>query len=514
MKKIFFAGLVVLLALNCIKSKYTMKRGADLNAYRNVVIVPPKRDPYNGYLKLSSLFTQTGFNVVLAVDKISATELSRTLMCIYTWADGLYSVTAQIQMTDTDLNTVYVGKGEYGHSLNRANDVANALEQAFKGVATEYRGFSEQYAEKLPESEKIAVDRKTLVQYLDANINKLDAIEGIWSEEKNLYNIGIFRDTTSESRDFVAVVLDAESDRWQKGDIKVEFLETAYSGTYTTTYFMGNKSKQGSTARIDENGFLKIPLRHPTTGSAIEGVYIKNYPKNVGSGYYSGTQPSAKHLLASGSGFLLHKKGLVVTNYHVVENASKIEVIFPESEITKTAVIRLKDKNNDIAILELKNFDLADITAKTIPFRLANINSIKVGQEVFTLGFPLGSIMGTKSRLSAGRINSLYGLQDDPRLFQISNPLQPGNSGGPLFNNKGELVGIVVSGLNAKYFYENIGIIPQNVNFGIKGSYIENLISMMPEGDEILNRKNLVTQITMEKQIEQLNPFIVQVRIY
>lgn len=514
MKKIFFVGFLVLLSLNCIKSKYTMKRGTDLNAYRNVVIVPPKRDPYNGYTKLSSLFIQAGFNVVVATKNLSGADLSRTLMCVYTWSDGLYSVTAQIQLTDTDLNTVYVGNGEYGHTLNRPSDVANALEQAFKGVATEYRGFSEQYAEKLPESEKLSVDRKTLVQYLDANIDKLDAIEGIWSEEKNRYNIGIFRDTTSENRDFVAVILYAESELWQKGDLKIKFLETVYSGVYTTTYLMANKSKQGSTARIDENGFLRIPLRNYNTGSAMEAVFIKNYPKNVGSDYYSGTQSSAKRLLASGSGFLLHKKGLVVTNYHVVENTSKIEVIFPESEITKTAVIRLKDKNNDIAILELKNFDLADITAKTIPFRLANIKSIKVGQEVYTLGFPLGSIMGTKSRLSAGRINSLYGLQDDPRLFQISNPLQPGNSGGPLFNNKGELVGMVVSGLNAKYFYENIGIIPQNVNFGIKGSYIENLISMMPEGDEILKRKNLVKQITMEKQIEQLNPFIVQVRVY
>lgn len=122
--------------------------------------------------------------------------------------------------------------------------------------------------------------------------------------------------------------------------------------------------------------------------------------------------------------------------------------------------------------------------------------------------------MGTKSRLSTGRITSQFGIQDDPRLFQISNPLQPGNSGGPLFNTKGEFVGIVVSGLNAKYFYENVGIIPQNVNFAIKASYLQNLIYMMPEGDEIVNRKNLVKQTTMEEQIEQLNPFMVQIRVY
>ena len=121
--------------------------------------------------------------------------------------------------------------------------------------------------------------------------------------------------------------------------------------------------------------------------------------------------------------------------------------------------------------------------------------------------------MGTKSRLSTGRINSQYGIQDDPRLFQISNLLQPGNSRAP-FNDNGDLVGIVVSGLNAKYFYENTGIIPQNVNFAIKASYLQSLISMMPEGDEVAKRKNSVKAGPMENQIEQLNSFIVQVRVY
>lgn len=218
--------------------------------------------------------------------------------------------------------------------------------------------------------------------------------------------------------------------------------------------------------------------------------------------------------LRSGSGVLIYDTGIIITNYHVVEDATKIEVVFPENGFTKTASIRLKDSKNDIAILILNDFSYENSFKHSIPFVVADANTIKIGEEVFTLGFPLGDILGTKSRLSNGRINSLYGLQDDPRLFQISNPLQPGNSGGPLFNNKGQLIGLVVSGLNAKYFYENVGIIPQNVNFAIKSTYIQNLISMMPEGDEILKRKNLVKQTKMEVQIEQLKPFVVQIKVY
>lgn len=204
----------------------------------------------------------------------------------------------------------------------------------------------------------------------------------------------------------------------------------------------------------------------------------------------------------------------MVTNYHVVEDASRIEVVFPEKNTTKSAPVRLKDTKNDIATLEIKDFTLSDISSQQIQFSFADANSVMVGQEVFTLGFPLGDIIDTKSRLSTGRINSLFGIQDDPRLFQLSNPLQPGNSGGPLFNSKGDLVGIVVSGLNAKYFYENAGIIPQNVNLAVKASYLQSIISVTPEGDVAIKRKNSFKSNSMENLVKQLNPFIVQVRVY
>jgi serine protease Do len=113
----------------------------------------------------------------------------------------------------------------------------------------------------------------------------------------------------------------------------------------------------------------------------------------------------------------------------------------------------MKDKNNDLAILEINNFSTLEFELNKIPFSIGDMQSAKVGQEVFTLGFPLGSILGSTAKLSTGKINSLYGIDDNPSLLQIGNPLQPGNSGGPLFNMQGELVGVVVSGLNAKYYY-------------------------------------------------------------
>ena len=119
--------------------------------------------------------------------------------------------------------------------------------------------------------------------------------------------------------------------------------------------------------------------------------------------------------------------------------------------------------------------------------------------------------MGKSPRYSEGSINSLYGLDDDPAQFQISTPLQPGNSGGALFNKKGELVGIVVSGLDAKAFSDYLGIVPQNVNFAIKINYLESLINMLPNSNKIKKRNSTITNLDQGEQVEQLSPFIVQI---
>ena len=375
-------------------------------------------------------------------------------------------------------------------------------------------------------------------KYLDDNADNLNVIEGIWTMHESTtwrnvifptlsgslpsripYRLAIVKDTTNSGYDFVAVVLESEYSHWTPGSVKARFRKTAYENIFEGLWFMNDFSSNRDNYIIDASGIIKkssLSMSYdPNKGIEYktETIFLKAYPPISGKSRKS--RPSSdKKLKASGSGFLLTTNGLVVTNYHVVEDASRIEVVFPEKNITKSASVRIKDTKNDIAILEIKDFTFSDISSQQIPFSFADANSVKVGQEVFTLGFPLGDIMGTKPRLSTGRINSLFGIQDDPRLFQISNPLQPGNSGGPLFNSKGDLVGIVVSSLNAKYFYENAGIIPQNVNFAVKASYLQSIISVIPEGDEAIKRKNSFKSDSMENLIEQLNPFIVQVRVY
>jgi hypothetical protein len=336
-------------------------------------------------------------------------------------------------------------------------------------------------------------------------LSDLEPIEGIWNYNEsgtwrniksgesriipssNKYRIAIIRDKTRPNYQFQVVILESVNPRWKPGFIKAYFRKTAYSGVYEGLWYLADYSERRENYVVDENGLIEIQgtfydSRDHNIELNYKGTFIKAYPPfraNISTQILN-------NLPKSGSGTILSSNGLIVTNYHVVENAKRIEVILPKSKVVLESKIRIRDSQNDIAILGIENLPPQSIFKRTIPFNIIDATDVKIGQTVFTLGFPLSEIMGSTPRLSTGRINSRLGIQDDPRLFQISNPLQPGNSGGPLFNEKGELIGIVVSGLNAKFLYEQAGIIPQNVNFAIKSIYLKNLISMLPNADEIL----------------------------
>ena len=219
-------------------------------------------------------------------------------------------------------------------------------------------------------------------------------------------------------------------------------------------------------------------------------------------------EPNARGPLQStGTGFFISDTGYVVTNHHVISGAREITVTSPTTGRTAPASVVLQDKNNDLVILKVND---PDAVGPLPSLRIADTASVKLGQSTFTLGFPLGEVMGSTPRLSTGTVNGLFGIRDDPRLLQVSNPIQPGNSGGPLFNEKGELIGIVVSGLNAQYFYENDGIIPQNVNFAIKVGFLKNLIEMLPP---VATKPEVrsPSEATLVNQIEMLVPLVVKV---
>jgi len=161
--------------------------------------------------------------------------------------------------------------------------------------------------------------------------------------------------------------------------------------------------------------------------------------------------------------------GYVVTNHHVIAGKRKITLISTDgTEIPATVAMR--DAANDLTLLKVKNpakLPLALPLAKS---------SAHIGAKVFTIGYPHPTVMGAKPKLTDGTVSSTTGLGDDPRAYQISVPLQAGNSGGPLLNMNGEVVGIVTAKLRAAKMFKVTGDLPQNVNYAVKASYLKALL--------------------------------------
>ena len=163
--------------------------------------------------------------------------------------------------------------------------------------------------------------------------------------------------------------------------------------------------------------------------------------------------------LTSGSGVVIGANGEVLTNSHVVENCTKITV--RSSSAASAAFLVARDEKNDLAVVRSK-LPLSSVVA----FREGG--PVRAGDAVVALGYPLSGLLATTANLSVGNVSALAGLGDDSRYLQISAPVQPGNSGGPLLDASGHLVGIVTAKLNAMRIARFTGDVPQNVNFALK----------------------------------------------
>lgn len=205
-------------------------------------------------------------------------------------------------------------------------------------------------------------------------------------------------------------------------------------------------------------------------------------------------EEDTKPTLWTGTGFAL-TSNYIVTNYHVVEEAKSISVQGINGNFNNKyrATVIATDKVNDLAILRV---DGVNISNASIPYSVKTTIS-EVGEDVFVLGYPLTSTMGDEIKLTTGVISSKSGFQGDVSLYQISAPIQPGNSGGPLFDSRGNIIGVV----SAKHRGA------ENVGYAIKASYLRNLMESTISTN-ILPQTNRISAQSLSGKVKAVKNFV------
>ncbi|KQT85319.1 serine protease [Aurantimonas sp. Leaf443] len=206
-------------------------------------------------------------------------------------------------------------------------------------------------------------------------------------------------------------------------------------------------------ASNDTDGARELAVASNESGSnlfSLPSQFIRNTDARADT-----LEPPVGPLDMSGSGFVVSKDGWVLTNAHVVK-ACKSVLVGDKGSVVKTIV----DPANDLALVKLD-------TAIGTPLKIV-ADKPRLGEDVLALGFPLRSILADSLNVTRGNVSSLLGLRNDPRYLQISAAVQPGNSGGPLIDLAGRVVGVVTAKLNAVAVADATGDIPQSINFAIR----------------------------------------------
>lgn len=282
---------------------------------------------------------------------------------------------------------------------------------------------------------------------------------------------------------------------WREGDIKAKLTTTATPFFYKTKWYMADKS-------LNENAYINIDKGKMTLIlDSEETSYVKLYP----TASNRNTKIRGSEWRGNGSGFFIDFRGYITTNYHVIKDANEIEVEFIRNGQLQTFKVEViqSDKQNDLAVLKIIDESFKSFTS--IPYNFQTTLS-DVGTNVFALGYPMTSIMGSEIKFTDGKISSKTGIQGDITMYQISVPIQAGSSGGALFDYDGNLIGITSAGLNRDYFNS------ENVNYAIKTSYLKNLIDVLPVPIQLPSDKTINTK-TLTEKIKILSDYVVLIKI-
>ena len=350
-----------------------------------------------------------------------------------------------------------------------------------------------------------------LMSYFESHIQSLDPIEGVYDVNIEQWGENAYQEFPSETTNLTMLVYkntNVEFKFFKNNQVTIKKIGKTPVYNYNI-FWKGSNVTDSKRFVLKESTFFDVKysipdrqLRYDLGRNYQAGFkvhfkcsFIKTYP--TVDMYVNDIEDEniRDPKEWSGTGFALNN-GYVVTNYHVIENAKSISIKGIKGDFTSkyNATIIATDKYNDLALLQISDNSFKGFGS--IPYNVKTSVS-DVGEDVFVLGYPLTSTMGDEIKLTTGVISSKTGFQGDVSLYQISAPIQPGNSGGPLFDNKGNIIGIV----NAKHKDA------ENVGYAIKMSYLKNLIESSIS-DSILPNNNQIAGYPLTEKVKNLKNYV------
>jgi S1-C subfamily serine protease len=235
--------------------------------------------------------------------------------------------------------------------------------------------------------------------------------------------------------------------------LKEERFNAAYrNGTFSYDYDVSNNSGEQSTGWtvVDTSGRVIYQERSAAVVSVAKNPDHRDDELRV----------------ITGTAFAVSDSGYLLTNAHVVQGCSKVELTSAKT----SAEVMQSDRSNDLALLHA-------ILPGNRYARIGRAEDFTLGTEVIIFGFPLNGVVASSGNLTTGVVSAVTGIGDDSRYFQLTAPIQPGNSGGPVMNEYGEVIGVASAMLDQQKAFAATGTIPQNVNFAIGPSMIRQFLS-------------------------------------
>ena len=290
--------------------------------------------------------------------------------------------------------------------------------------------------------------------------------------------------------------------RWPSGrKHKGEYRYGLRNGWGEITYPLGDRyvGEFKNARRHGQGTYYHYP--YPQSGKKREGIWKSNvfqYPQKVTVPVIDRksprrrTDPNKVVSASSGTGFAVSSSGHVITNHHVIEGCQNVK-IHHNGQTTPSTVVAY-DPQNDLALLK-GNFRPSTV------FSLSSKNP-ELLQDVYVAGFPFGRKVSTGVKVTKGIISSLTGVGNNFSNIQIDAALQPGNSGGPILDQKGNVIGVAVARLDKMKTLKNFGSLPENTNFGIKTSVVRIILESKSVSTPRPNRSS-ISKTKLAKMISE-----------